>query len=136
MVALILGPASAQEESIPGVPDRCCGYADCREAETALLSLFDGKARVEVDGVTFEVERGKVVWSNGGWYCSRDFPPELCADRQPRAECARCVVVTAGMVALPEFLVMAAPPGASPPLGVPTRKLLVPARRACAECHR
>ncbi|MFQ5915921.1 MAG: hypothetical protein ACE5JS_22325 [Nitrospinota bacterium] len=97
------------------------------------------RIRVEVDGTEFEVPAGKVVWGNESWYCSRDFPPELCADRPPRAECARCVVVAAGMAALPEFLVMpvlSRVEGAGPHGASPARKLLIPARRACAECHR
>lgn len=133
-LALALGAPPARTQTIPQVPDRCCGYRDCRRAKTALLHHGNWRSTVLVDGKAVEIPTRDLHWSDEGWYCGWDVGrrnPEACPPGELTSRCTLCVVVPRSLLLkslpLPEMEVL-------PVRG--SRKLLLPIGRECGQCHK
>ncbi|MFQ5896089.1 MAG: hypothetical protein ACE5JJ_09800 [Nitrospinota bacterium] len=130
---LVMAPPPARTQTIPDVPDRCCGYRDCRRARTAILSQGYLYSRVLVDGKTIVVPATSVHWSDEGWYCGWDIGGgnrEACPPGKVSSLCAICVVIARPALVefqkVPRVEVLPARGG---------RKLLIPVGRDCSKCH-
>lgn len=131
VLAIGMTPPPARAETIPGVPEGCCGYWNCRRAKTTLISLGQLRASVVVDGKTIEVRSKDVHWSNEGWYCTWGVRGgTVCQPPQVSSLCAVCVVIPEPAVVefrnIPQVQVLPARDG---------QKLLIPVGRDCSKCH-
>ncbi len=128
LLMLLAGLFSAPSDGpIPGVPEWCCGYHDCRPANVSILHKKADESAVLVDGRRLDISPGRVYRSRGSesWYCFRIGLKE-CRDGKVSEDCVRCVVEGGHVVQ--EIRVI---PVSTRPLG---RYLLLP-RGGCRNCH-
>ena len=111
---------------IPGVPENCCGWKDCRPAAVRILKVEGGMALVRVNGKTITIPAGYAQRSKvGGYFCFLLHRPE-CWDGKNftvSAACARCVIEGGGFANDVRITVSG------------QRHLIVPVREDCGECH-
>jgi len=125
LVSVLGSPADGP---IPGVPEWCCGYRDCRPADVRILQRGADEAAVVVDGRRLTLSPGRVFRSKkpGGWYCFRVGLAE-CRGGRVSPGCARCVVSGGHIVGEMRLI-------PAPALG-PEKHLLLP-EGGCRGCHR
>lgn len=110
----------------PGVPERCCGYLDCRRADVRILRRNSTHDVVSVDGRRLVLPAGTAHRSKqtGSWWCFR-AAQDGC-HREVSERCARCAVE--GRQEMGEMRII------PQPLGAKGSHLLLPTE-GCDECH-
>jgi len=121
--------ASSHEENPvlpPGVPERCCGYSNCKEVRVKVLERNAARDVAVVDGKRLVLPPGTVLRSKhqGSWWCYQEIL-DGC-HKEISARCARCVVEGRQRVAEVRMI-----PALDDPRGT---HLLLPAGD-CAKCH-
>ncbi len=110
----------------PGVPEKCCGYTNCRQARIEIIERGRSRDVVVVDGKRLVLPAGMVVQSNrsSSWWCYQEIL-DGC-EREVSERCARCAVKGEAPVAEIRMI------------PVPARgrggHLLLPSG-GCAKCH-
>jgi hypothetical protein len=91
----------------PGVPERCCGYLDCRPAHIEILERNLVHDIVMVEGKRLVLPPGSAHRSNrsGSWFCFQAIRDGCHKEISER--CARCAVE--GRTRVSEMRVLPAP---------------------------
>lgn len=112
---------------IPGVPESCCGWQDCRPASVHILKVEGGKALVRIDGKTITIPASTAVRSRfRGFYCFVKEVPQ-CWDGKNYTvsrECARCAIESGSFVEDVRVIETAA-----------RGHLVLPVYGDCGQCH-
>lgn len=110
----------------PGVPERCCGYLDCRPAQIRILQRNRFHDIVDVDGKRLVLPAGSAHLSqrSGSWWCFQSVRERCHLEVSER--CARCAVE--GRRAVSELRLIPAPEN-------PKGSHLALPQGGCAGCH-
>ena len=120
--------SAPSDGAIPGVPEWCCGYRDCRPADVRIVRKGSDDALVVVDGRQMALSPGRVYRSKeiGGWYCFR-VGLRQCKGGEVSEDCVRCVVEGGHIVQEMSVIPVSA--------GLAGKYLLIP-DGGCRNCHR